>query len=220
MTGTAALAAATARRYPPIASTVHPSSSAARNGAVSHATFTGNRARALVCQALVPVSAGNEEHGGSIGDGSNNGTASNNGTGRVHLAAGSNVTSHGAAIAVSTSRSSSAGGGSCVCGSTTTAAREVTSSKRTRCVDLASKIVDSLVWVVPEVISRVAELSSKLGLEIQRNGEQSQRGDETLVLHCVQRLQSQVVHLGDGDVQTVSDSLGKVVKDLLSTIVC
>lgn len=58
---------------------------------------------------------------------------------------------------------------------------------------------------MPELISRVAKLSCKLSLQVLRNGEHGQSGDESRILHCVERLQSKVLNLGLGNVQTISD---------------
>lgn len=74
-------AAATTRSYTAIASTMHPSRCTAGNGSVCHATSgAGYRTGALMCDAFVPVSTSNEEHGGTIGN-------------RTHDSAGSDASS-------------------------------------------------------------------------------------------------------------------------------
>ena len=67
--------------------------------------------------------------------------------------------------------------------------------KRACSVDQGSKVVDCRVLVVPESIRGVAKLSCELRLQVRGDGEQSQRGDETLVLHSVQWLESEVLDL-------------------------
>lgn len=69
---------------------------------------------------------------------------------------------------------------------------------------------------MPERISWVAKLGCKRRLEVLGDGEESQSGDEALVLRRVKRLQSVVLNLGSGDVETVCDSLGQVVEDLVA----
>jgi hypothetical protein len=71
---------------------------------------------------------------------------------------------------------------------------------------------------VPERISRVAELSCKSRLEVLGDGEECQSGDEALVLGGVKRLQSVVLDLGGGDVETICDSLRQVVEDLVAAV--
>lgn len=198
----AALTATTARRHTTIAGTVHPSSRSTGNGAERVAACARHRAGPLVSHALVPVSARNEEHGGTIGDSTNNGTASNNSTGRVDLAAGANVASHGTTIARSISRRGFGIRGGI---DRSALAGKLASSERAGCVDHASQVIDRRVLVVPELISRVAKLSCKLSLQVLRNGEHGQSGDESRILHCVERLQSKVLNLGLGNVQTISD---------------
>ena len=72
---------------------------------------------------------------------------------------------------------------------------------------------------MPEWISRVAELSCKRCLQVLRDGEHGQSGDETLVLCSVERLQSVVLDIRGRDVKTVSNSLWQVVEDLVTTVV-
>jgi hypothetical protein len=197
-----------------IASTMHPSSSTTRDGA---AACAGHRAGARVSGTLVPVPASHEEHGSAVCDGTNDSTAGDSGTGGVDLAAGANVTSNGATI------TSSPGGRSLwLAGGDVwraALARKLTACcERTRSVDQVGKDVDCRVLVVPERISRVAKLGSKRRLEVLGDGEESQGSDEALVLCRVKRLQSVVVDLRDGDVETICDSLRQVVEDLVAAV--
>lgn len=88
----AALAASTARRKTSIAGAMHPSCGAARDGTISKAaSCAGYRAGALVGDALVPVSAGDKEHGGSVRNGTNNSTRGDTSSGCVDRTACINV---------------------------------------------------------------------------------------------------------------------------------
>lgn len=102
---TATLAVATsktapaARRDASITSSMHPSSGTARDGSVSHAAASaGDRAGALVCHALVPVTTSNEEHGSTVSDSANNSSSGNTGSRSVDRSAGALITSHGTSI--------------------------------------------------------------------------------------------------------------------------
>lgn len=142
--------------------------------------------------ALVPVSAGNEEHGRTVRDGTDDGTAGNNCTGLVHSAAGTDITTHSTTVTRTASR-----GGAWLFGRVGRAAVtwKLAGGKRACSVDQGSKVVDCRVLVVPESIRGVAKLSCELRLQVRGDGEQSQRGDETLVLHSVQWLESEVLDL-------------------------
>jgi hypothetical protein len=145
-----------------------------------------------VSHALVSVSASDEEHGSTVGDSTNNGTASNDSAGLVDSAAGANVTSHGTTVTRSACRAST-WLGSCIGRAVVT--RKLTGRQRAGSVDQHRKVVHRRVLVVPESIRRVTKLRSELGLQVLRNSEQSQSGDETLVLHGVQRLETKVLDL-------------------------
>jgi hypothetical protein len=145
-----------------------------------------------VSHALVSVSASDEEHGSTVGDSTNNGTASDDGAGLVDSAAGANVTSHGTTVTRSACRAST-WLGSCIGRAVVT--RKLAGGQRAGRVDQHRKIVHRRVLVVPESIRRVTKLCSELSLQVLGNSEQSQSGDETLVLHGVQRLETKVLDL-------------------------
>lgn len=141
---------------------------------------------------LVPVSASNKEHGCTVGNSTNNGTASDDGAGLVDSAAGADVASHSTTIARTT------------CGLSTwfgsrigraVVTRQFARGKRAGGVDQGREVVHCRVLVVPESIGGVAELRCELRLQILWNGEQGESGDETLVLHGVERLQTEVLDL-------------------------
>jgi hypothetical protein len=213
-----ALAASTARRDPTIACTMHPSSSTARDGTISHTTAcAGHGARALVGNTLVPVPASDKEHSRTVGNSTNDGSRSNTSGGRVDGLAGVGVTAKCTTII-----RASIGCGTRVgrlIGTIRVLARDFAGWKRAGGVDQGGKIIHRLVLVVPESISRVAELSSKCALKVLGNGEQSKRRNEALVRSGVERLETNVVDIRLGDVQTVSNGLGKVVENLVSTVV-
>lgn len=81
LTAVTASAAPTAWSHAPVASTMHPSSRATRDRAIRHTAGAGDGAGTLVSDALVPVTAGNEEHGCAVCKSTDNGTAGNNGAG-------------------------------------------------------------------------------------------------------------------------------------------
>lgn len=58
----------------------------------------GYRIRALVCQPLVPIPPGNEEHGGAISNGTHYSSGSNTCTGRVNLVIALHVGPHRPAV--------------------------------------------------------------------------------------------------------------------------
>lgn len=70
-----------------------------------------------------------------------------------------------------------------------------------------------------EGIERVTDLRSQGTLKILGDGEQRQGGDEALVRSRVKWLEANVLDIRNADVEPIGDSLGKVVEDLLSTIV-
>lgn len=140
--------------------------------------------------ALVSVSASNEEHGRTVGNSTDNGAAGDDSTGRVNLAAGADVASHGTTITRSTSGSSTWLGGRI---GRAVVTRKLASGERACRVDQGGKIVYRRILIVPEGIRRVAKLSCELRLQVRRDGEQSQSGDETLVLHGVERFESEVL---------------------------
>lgn len=209
-------ATTTARRHATVTSTAHPGGGATRDRTIGHAAGARDGAGALVGDALVAVPACDEEHGRTIGDGSNNSSSGNSCTGGVDLAAGIGVATNSTAI---TSTPSGCCGGVASSNVRATSRKRATGCKRTSGVDQVGKVVDSGVFVVPEWISRVTELSCKLGLQVLGDGEHCHGGDETLVLCGVERLQSVVLDISDGDVQTISDSLRQVVEDLVTTVV-
>lgn len=149
-----ALAASTARRDSTIACAMHPSSSAAGNGSVSHAApCARHRAGALMSDSLVSVPTGNEEHGSTVGNGAHNGTSGDTCSRSVDRAAGVDVASQSTTVA-RTSRRCGSWVGSLVGASIV--ARELTGGQWTGSVDQVGEIINSLVLVAPEGISRVA----------------------------------------------------------------
>lgn len=165
----AALTASTARRDSTIACTVHPSSCAAGDRSVSHAApCARHRAGALMRNALVPVPTSDEEHGSTVSNGTHNGTSSNTGGRGVDRAAGVDVASQRTAVARTSSR---------CCRwvrslvRTRVVARKFAGWQRAGSVDQVGEIINCLVLVAPEGISRVAQLSSKFVLQVFGNGE-------------------------------------------------
>lgn len=73
---------------------------------------------------------------------------------------------------------------------------------------------------MPESVCWVAKLSLELGLQVLRNGERRQCGDETLVCCCVKGSQAQVLDIARCDVKTGRNRHGKVVENLFAAIVC
>lgn len=165
--------------------------------------------------ALVAVPASDEEHGRTVGDGSDNSASGNSCAGGVDLTAGTSIASNSAAITSTSSRRCSGVTGSSIraCSRERTASCEWTSG-----VDQAGKVIDGSVLVVPERISGIAELSCKLGLQVFRNSEHCHGRNEALVLGGVEGLQSIVLDVGDRDVETICDSVGQVVEDLVTGI--
>lgn len=72
---------------------------------------------------------------------------------------------------------------------------------------------------MPENISWVAELSSKLSLKILGNGELSDCRNESLRSRGVKRPQTHIANVTGADVQTVRNSLWQVVENLVSTVI-
>lgn len=185
LTAVTSAATTTARRHATVTSTAHPGSCATRNRTVGHTASAWDRARALVGDALVAVPACDEEHGRAVGDGTNNSSSCDSCTGRIDLAAGTSVASDSTTITSTSSRCCGWVAGSNVRASTRESA---TSCKRASGVDQVGKVVDSGVLVMPEWISRVAELSCQLRLQILRDSEHGHGGNEALVLCGVERL--------------------------------
>jgi len=146
-----------------------------------------------VGHTLVPVSASNKEHGCTVGDSTDNGTASDDGASLVDSAAGADVASHSTAIA-GTTCGLSTWFGSRIGRAVVTG--QLACGKRAGGVDQGREVVHCGVLVMPESIGGVAELRCELRLQILRDGEQGKSGDETLVLHGVKRLQTEVLDLG------------------------
>lgn len=71
---------------------------------------------------------------------------------------------------------------------------------------------------MPEWISRVAKLSGELALQVLGDCEHRHGGDEALVLCGVERLQSVVLDLGSRDVETIRDSHGQIVENLVTVV--
>lgn len=72
---------------------------------------------------------------------------------------------------------------------------------------------------MPEGVGRVAKLSCKCALQILRDGEKRQGGDEPLRLSGIKRLQSKVLYFSKRDIETVCDSKWKIVEDLVTAII-
>lgn len=192
---------------------MHPSSGTTGDRSVRHATCAGNRAGTLVSHTLVAVSASDEEHGGTVGDSSDNRTAGNDSAGRVDLVVGSDGTSKSTSVTRAVGRSSSRVVGGIRGGASTS------SRKRAGGVDQRRKAVDCGVVVVPEGITRCPELSSELGLQVLGDGEKCSGGDKTLVPESVHGLQSKVDNVFLGDVKTVRDSHRQEFENLSAALV-
>lgn len=159
MAAVTAPAASRPRRYSSVASTVHPCSSAAGNGAISHAASgAGYRAGALVGCTLVPVPTSDEEHGCTVGNGTYDSTGSNTSSGSIDRTACVDVTSKRTAITSSSTDSCSWATSDLV--GARVIARKFASWQWAGSVDQVRQVIDRLVLVVPERISWVAELSS------------------------------------------------------------
>lgn len=167
-------------------------------------------------ETLVPVPPGDKEHSCTVCNGTNDGAGGDTSSRAINRAAGTNITSKCASVARTPTSRSSWVGGLVRIGAV---ARNVAVWKWAGSVDEACQIVDSLILVVPEGISRVAELGSELRLQIFGNGKQSQCGNEALVHHGIKWLETDVSNLGRRDVQTVRNSLGEVVEDLFANVI-
>lgn len=164
--------------------------------------------------ALVAVPASDEEHSRAVGHSTNDSSGGDTCTGRVDLATGTGITSEGTTVA-----SASGGGRGRVITSDVGTTRNGTACcQRTGSVDQVGQIVNGGVLVVPEWVSRVAKLSSELGLQVLGDGEHRHGGDEALVLCGVERLQSVVLDLRSRDVETIGDGHGQVVEDLVAVV--
>ncbi len=71
---------------------------------------------------------------------------------------------------------------------------------------------------MPERISRIAELSGKLSLQVLRDGKHCHGSDEALVFGGVERLQPIVLDIGDRDIETICDSVRQIVEDLIASV--
>lgn len=71
---------------------------------------------------------------------------------------------------------------------------------------------------MPEKITRVAKLSSKLRLHVRGYSEQSQGGNIASVLQGIQRLDTHIANLRRRDVKSACDSNGDVVEDLFRSV--
>lgn len=154
--------------------------------------------------ALVTVPAGDEKHSRTVGESSDNSSSCDTSAGWIDLATGIGIASDSTTITSTSGRRCSGVASSNV---RTSIRRRTTSCERAGGVDEISEVVDGSILVVPEGISRVAELSCQLGLQVLGNGEHSHRSDEALVLGGVERLQSVVLDVSDGDVEAIGNSL-------------
>lgn len=171
----------------------------------------------MMGDTLVPVPASNEEHGRSVRNGTNDGTSSDTSSGCVHRATGIDVTTQRSTITRAASWRGTGVGA--LVGAGVVARKLAAGWQWTGCVDKVGQSVDSAIFVVVEGIERVANLSSQSTLEIFGDGEQRKGGDETLVRSRVKWLETNVLDVGNADVETISDSFGEIVENLLSTIV-
>lgn len=187
----ASLAAPTARCNSTVASAMHPCCSATWDRSIRHSARAGNRTGTLVSNTLVPVPAGNEEHGSTISNSSNDSAAGDDGTGGVDLTAGADVTAKRATI---TSTSSIRGRRVGDLVRRAAIAGKLASRQWASGVDETSQVVDRGVLVVPESVSRIAKCGLQSARYILGDAEQSQSGNETLILESVERLQAEILH--------------------------